>query len=98
MNFFNNIFRSKPKADFASLLSNGAILLDVRSKEEYEAGHAGQSVNIPLDNLSCEIAYLDRDIPVITVCESGMRSSRAAYMLQQQGYEVYNGGSWHHFE
>jgi rhodanese-related sulfurtransferase len=98
MNFFNNLFKPKPKVNFVSLLNNGAILLDVRGKEEYRAGHAGQSVNIPLDNLSSEIAALDRGIPIITVCESGMRSSRAAYILQQQGYEAYNGGSWHHFK
>jgi rhodanese-related sulfurtransferase len=98
MSFFNNIFNKKPRIDFATLLENGAILLDVRSEVEYRAGHAGQSINIPLENLSYEIVTLDRNIPIITVCESGMRSSRATYILQQQGYEVYNGGSWHRFK
>lgn len=43
MSFFNNMFYSRSKIDFTSLLSNGAILLDVRTKEEYRAGHVENS-------------------------------------------------------
>jgi len=98
MSLFDKIFQNKPNIDFITLLNNGAILLDVRTREEYRGAHAKQSINIPLDDLSFELSSLDIDIPVITVCESGMRSSRATYILQKKGYKVYNGGSWHRFK
>lgn len=98
MSLFNNIFNSKQKIDFTTLLNNGAILLDVRTKEEYRAEHAEPSINIPLNDLSYELTLLDANIPIITVCESGMRSSQATHILQQKGYAVYNGGSWRRFK
>ncbi|MFV0328443.1 MAG: rhodanese-like domain-containing protein [Dysgonomonas sp.] len=98
MSFFNNMFHSRSKIDFTSLLSNGAILLDVRTKEEYRAGHVENSINIPVDDLSYDLSILVKDIPIITVCASGMRSSRATNILSNKGYEVYNGGSWTNFK
>lgn len=97
MSLLDSIFRRSQKIDFTSLLSNGAILLDVRTKEEYRAGHVENSINIPVDDLSYDLSILVKDIPIITVCASGMRSSRATNILSNKGYEVYNGGSWTNF-
>ena len=81
---------------FAELIEQGAIVLDVRTKEEYASGHIKGSVNIPLDQLTTNLAQLKKkDQAIITCCASGMRSSSAKRLLEAQGYtNVHNGGSW----
>lgn len=68
----------------------GAILLDVRTKEEYKAGHVAGAVNIPLDGL--QGAKLDKGKPLFVYCLSGARSGRACSYLKQQGFEATNIG------
>ena len=84
-----------PKTDYKQLMQNGATIIDVRTKAEYQGGHIKGSLNIPLNNLSNHYSKLDKSKPVITCCASGMRSASAKAMLKASGYsEVYNGGSW----
>lgn len=85
-----------PKVNFAELVKNGAIIVDVRSKGEYGGGHIKGSLNIPLDQLSKNLSKLkDKNTPVITCCASGMRSASAKGILKSNGYkEVHNGGGW----
>jgi len=83
-----------PKADYSQLLKEGAIIIDVRSKEEYQAGHLRNSLNIPLNNLSDDYSKLKKEKAIITCCASGMRSSQAKSILKSKGYEVYNDGNW----
>lgn len=70
--------------------TTGAVLLDVRTKEEYKSGHVPGAVNIPLDNL--QSAKLDKDKPLFVYCLSGARSSRACSYLKQQGFDAANIG------
>ncbi|MFG5857114.1 rhodanese-like domain-containing protein, partial [Dysgonomonas sp. Shenzhen-Wh21] len=72
--FLSRFFGLEDKADFKALLENGAILLDVRTKEEYKQGAAINSINISLDSLSSNLSKLKKDKPIIAVCASGMRS------------------------
>lgn len=90
-----NIF-SLEKTDFVELKKKGAIILDVRSKSEYDAGHIRGSVNISVDQLANNLGKLkDKNKPVITCCASGARSGVAKNLLKSFGYtEVYNGGPW----
>jgi phage shock protein E len=90
-----SIFRLE-KTDFAQLVKDGAIILDVRSKGEYAAGHIKDSMNIPVDQLENNIHRLkDKAKPIITCCASGMRSASAKSILQSNGFIlVYNGGGW----
>ncbi|MEZ4942612.1 MAG: rhodanese-like domain-containing protein [Saprospiraceae bacterium] len=84
-----------PKADFKALLESGALLIDVRSPEEYANGHIPQSANIPLPGIQQEMSRLkSKNVPVIAVCRSGARSGIAVRMLRQAGIEAYNGGGW----
>jgi phage shock protein E len=85
-----------PSADYQQLVKQGAIILDVRSKGEYQQGHIKGSLHIPLDQLSNNLAKLkSKDVAIITCCASGMRSGMAKKILQSNGYkEVHNGGSW----
>jgi len=85
-----------PKVDLGELISNGAVIIDVRTPGEFASGHLKQAMNIPLNTLHSRLAKLKKDKPVITCCASGMRSSSAKSMLKSKGFEqVYNGGSWH---
>ena len=93
--FIKSIFASTPKADYKELMKNGAQIIDVRTKEEYQGGHIRSSVNIPLQNLQGNLSKIKKDKPVITCCASGMRSASAKNILKSNGFaEVYNGGGW----
>lgn len=85
-----------PKVDLQELVSQGAIILDVRSKAEFQGGHLKNSINIPVDQLKSNLKKLPKkEQPIITCCASGMRSAAAKSLLKQAGYaEVHNGGSW----
>ena len=91
-----NIFGLGPKVNYAELMANGAVIIDVRTKGEYQGGHIKGSVNIPLNTLPASLAKIKKDKPVITCCASGMRSASAKNILLSKGYtEVYNGGGWY---
>ena len=84
------------KTDYAALVKEGAVILDVRSKSEYAGGHIKNSINIPLDQLSQNLSRLkDKNQTIITCCASGIRSASAKRILKNNGYtNVYNGGGW----
>ena len=87
---------SSVKTDYAQLMSEGAVVLDVRSHGEYVSGHIDGSINIPVSKLSENLNKLkSKNKPVITCCASGMRSASAKGFLESKGYtKVINGGSW----
>jgi len=65
--------------------SNGIIVIDVRSEEEYKEKHIPFAVNIPVGKLETEIEKLDLNKPIITVCGSGGgRSDRAAEFIREK--------------
>lgn len=84
-----------PGVDYKSLIQNGGIIIDVRTKGEYQGGHIKGSINIPLNVLSDNISKLKKDKAIITCCASGMRSASAKSLLKSIGFtEVHNGGGW----
>lgn len=95
LNGLKKMFGLGPKKDLGELILNGAIIVDVRTRGEYAGGHVQGSVNIPLDQLDRKISELKKkNKPVITCCASGMRSGSARRILEANGIEAYNGGSW----
>lgn len=77
------------------LIARGAQIVDVRTPGEFAAGHAANSVNIPLDSLDAGLKKLDKSRPIVVCCASGTRSGMAATILRQKGFtEVVNGGTW----
>ena len=67
--------------------NNGAVLLDVRTIEEYRGGHIDGSVNIPLDRISSvENTVNNKSTPLYVYCLSGGRSRQAVSYLKQIGY------------
>jgi phage shock protein E len=88
------------KTDYTQLMSEGAVILDVRSHGEYVSGHIDGSINIPVNKLSENLNKLkSKNKPIITCCASGMRSASAKGLLESKGYtKVINGGSWQSLE
>lgn len=92
-NFIKNLF-GRNSVDYKELYNNGAQIIDVRTPAEFSSGHIDNSTNIPLQKLNSELKKLDVKKPIITCCASGMRSSSAKSILEQNGFKVYNGGGW----
>jgi glyoxylase-like metal-dependent hydrolase (beta-lactamase superfamily II)/rhodanese-related sulfurtransferase len=64
-----------------------AVVLDVREPEEFSRAHVAGAVNIPQADLATRLDEIPRDRPILTICQSGMRSVRSAQFLRQQGYQ-----------
>jgi rhodanese-related sulfurtransferase len=75
-------------ADAVRLLNQGALLLDVRTQAEFDAGHILDAKHLPQDQLAQagETYKRHKDKVVVTCCESGARSGAAARSLQAQGF------------
>lgn len=67
-----------------------AVLLDVRTPEEYRSGHVPGAANLPLDRLG-EL-NLPKNRPIFAYCLSGARSAQACAWLKRKGYEATNLG------
>jgi rhodanese-related sulfurtransferase len=75
-------------SDAVRLLNQGAVLVDVRSRAEFDGGHIIDARHVPQEDLAQAGETLKRfkDKVVITCCESGMRSGAATRVLQAQGF------------
>ena len=73
------------------LLNQGkAQILDVRTADEFGAGHLRNAKHIPVDQLGARVAELDKARPVLVVCQTGPRAQRAAGQLARAGFaEVF---------
>ena len=79
------------------IINKGAIIVDVRTKDEYDENHIDGAVLLPVDDITEEKAkeiINSKDDVIIVYCKSGVRSSKAASALDKLGYHnVYNLGS-----
>jgi rhodanese-related sulfurtransferase len=67
--------------------TNGAVLLDVRTPQEYKAGHIPGSKNISLQTLdNVKSVAAGKDTPLFVYCQSGNRSKQASMILEKMGY------------
>ena len=88
-----SFFLNRP--DFAAGIEQArstpkAVLLDVRTVQEYAGGHVPGSINLPLDRL--DSIGINKSDPVFVYCQSGARSGQAGRYLQAKGYTVTNIG------
>lgn len=79
--------------DYRALIESGAVVVDVRSPQEFQSGHAKGSKNIPLQNLEGKMKQL-KGKEVIVVCKSGMRAAQAKGLLSRNGITCHNAGAW----
>ena len=88
-----------PKQDIRKIYDGGAYVIDVRSADEFRAGHFQGATNIPLDIIATQVEHIrKKGKPVILVCRSGARSGIATNVLKNAGLEAYNGGDWTDFK
>ncbi len=89
-----NILRGQVKIAHWHEVENagpGTVIVDVRTKEEFEAGHIQDAVNIPVDELRDRLSEIPRDKTIYVYCAVGLRGYTASRILLQRGYEaVYN--------
>ena len=71
------------------MVRNGAVLLDVRLESEHKAGAIKGSLNIPLFMLRLKSESLDQSKKYICYCDTGRRSSAAAFLLSERGFEAH---------
>lgn len=84
-----------PGVDLQEWVNEGAMIIDVRTRGEYNGGHVKGSKNIPLDEISNKIGEIKKaNKKVILCCASGMRSGNATSILKSNGIEAANGGPW----
>ena len=67
-----------------------AVLLDVRTVDEFSRGHIDGFKNIPVDELRERINEVEKEKTVYLICQSGLRSYIASRILEGNGYETYN--------
>lgn len=96
MGILSTLFGSSSKNEnLEKIIADNAFLVDVRSNEEFQEGHVNGSVNIPLDQISRNLSKFKSKNQIVVFCRSGMRSSQAKSILNQNGFtNVTNGGTW----
>jgi len=83
------------------LIAQEAVVIDVRTPDEFAAGHVRRATNIPVDEIANRIAevdalvYGDMHSPIVVYCAKGKRAARAKTILEGAGHlAVINGGGY----
>ena len=79
-----------PAERLGALLTQGAALIDVRTREEWDAGHLASARHIPVDEIERRSVEIDPETLTVFVCFSGRRSDAAAHALVPLGFKVAN--------
>jgi len=83
------------KEELAAIKQQDALVLDVRTRDEFFFGKVEGSMNIPWDEIPQRIHELDPSRPILLCCASGFRSAKAIEILKNAGFtQVYNAGAW----
>lgn len=84
-----------------TLIASGAVVIDVRTPDEYQGGHVSNASNIPVDQFADRIAEVDhlagpdKTKPLVVYCAAGSRAAKAKQILEAAGYtHVVNGGGF----
>lgn len=93
---FYGVYSEKDNVDrIKKYLENGAIVLDVRTEEEWNEGHGKNARHVVLNLIPESLEKLKTlNKPYIAVCRSGGRSGQATQFLVNNGLDVINGGPW----
>lgn len=96
MGLFSWLFKSKDNTELEQAIAQGAFLVDVRTKAEYDQQHVATSVNIPLDQIADSLPRFKEHKQIVVFCRSGIRSKQAQMILKRKGIDnVRNGGTWY---
>jgi phage shock protein E len=95
MGLFDIFKRKDMSLEIKEYLEKEAVVLDVRTQQEWNDGHINGSKHIVLNLIPLEVDQIKSwNKPVIAVCKSGGRSGQATQFLKQNGVDVINGGPW----
>ena len=95
MGFFDMFKRKDMSTQIKEYLEKNAVILDVRTQEEWNEGHIDGAKHIVLNLVPVKIDEIKSwKKPIIAVCRSGARSGQATQFLQQHGVDIINGGPW----
>lgn len=93
INWFRKIKRSK--SPIKAAIEQGALVIDVRTKAEYNEVHIANAINIPLKELEAQLPLIKQQQKIIiTCCRSGARSNIACQQMKAAGVICYDGGAW----
>ena len=76
-------------AEALQIIGRGGRWLDVRLPSEHQNLAIDGSLNVPLYLIRLRLSTLDRNVPYVTYCDTGRRSSAAAYILVERGFDAY---------
>jgi CRP-like cAMP-binding protein/rhodanese-related sulfurtransferase len=71
------------------IVASGGRWLDVRLPSEFEHCHFEHAINVPLYFVRLKLKSLDSSVPYVVCCDNGRRSSAAAYVLSERGFETF---------
>jgi phage shock protein E len=90
-----------PAASPKQAIAEAALVLDVRTADEFASGHLPEAVNIPVDEVEARVEEIaakvggDRTKPIAIYCASGNRAGKAESMLEKAGFtKVTNAGGY----
>ncbi|WP_300329888.1 FAD-dependent oxidoreductase [Fusobacterium sp.] len=90
-NLLNDDFRQVHFTEVRELVENGAFIIDVRERNEYELSHIEGALNIPLSEIRERLNEVPKDRPVYLHCRSGQRSYNACLLLKHMGFDnIFN--------
>lgn len=82
------------KLDYKEIMKeNDYVIIDVRTKEEYNESHIKDAINIPYDEID-ENIEIEKDKVIFVYCKSGNRSGIAYNTLKNLGYTIYDLGAF----
>jgi rhodanese-related sulfurtransferase len=87
---FKKKYQTVSPAKALEAQTQGAMLIDVRESSEYRSGHAQGAKHISVQVIERRLGEIPKERQIVLVCQSGMRSQRAADILSRNGYQVLN--------
>ncbi len=88
----DNITASRAESGWQKI-KQGALLVDVRTAQEFEAQHLENAINIPLHTIGTAFQHINKEKEIVVYCRSGNRSGQAEHYLKQVGFKhVHNAG------
>lgn len=90
-NIMHGRFKQVQVSEVRHLVEQGAVIIDVREENEFDAGSVKGAKNIPLSQFRERMHEIPKDVPVYIHCRSAQRSYNAVMALENSGYDnVYN--------
>lgn len=90
---------TKDPGSARALIESGAVVIDVRTPDEFASDHLPRATNIPVDKVGerlgevDQLAGGDKHRPIVVYCAKGSRAAKAKHALESAGYtQVINGG------